>query len=217
MLNVLIADDHAVVRQGLSYLVNKQPNFQVTDEEANGTDTYLRVEQGNIDILIMDLSMPPGESGLVTTQRIHDKFPEVRILILSMHEEPEYINKAIHNGAMSYVLKSSPDDELIKALKALAVKKTYIDSNITITKSDIQEIESDGTDVKLTGYNGLSKREREVFPLMALGYTNKEIAARLFISTKTVEAHKASIMHKLSLSSRPELVRYAVHHHLIEF
>lgn len=217
MFNVLIADDHAVVRQGLSYLINKQPNFRVTDEEANGTDTYLRVEKGGIDILVMDLSMPPGESGLVTTQRIHDKFPNVRILILSMHEEPEYINKAIHNGAMSYVLKSSPDNELIRALMSLALKKDYIDSNIKITKSDIKQIESDGTDVSLTGYNGLSKREREVFPLMALGYSNKEIAQRLYISTKTVEAHKASIMHKLALDSRPEFVRYAVHHHLIEF
>lgn len=217
MLKVLIADDHAVVRQGLAYLINSQPDFKVVSEAGNGTDAYARVEQGNIDILVMDLSMPPGESGLVTTQRVHERFPNVKILILSMHEEQEYINQAIHNGAMSYILKSSPDSELVNGLNALAANRRYIDQNITLTKSDIKQIEADGLDAHLQGYRSLSKREREVFPLMALGYTNKEIANRLFISTKTVEAHKASIMHKLSLNSRPELVRYAVHHHLIEF
>lgn len=217
MLKVLIADDHAVVRKGLSYLINAQPNFKVVAEAGNGTDAYTLVEQHPINILVMDLSMPPGENGLVTTQRIHDHFPNIRIMILSMHEEQEYINKAIHNGAMSYILKSSPDNELIAGLNALAADKQYIDSHITLSKSDIKEIESNGIDSNLKGYHILSKREREVFPLMALGYTNKEIANRLFISTKTVEAHKASIMHKLALNSRPELVRYAVHHHLIEF
>lgn len=217
MYHVLIADDHAVVRSGLAYLINQQPNFEVIDEAADGTSTYLRVEQGDIDILVMDLSMPPGESGLITNQRIHDHFPDVRILILSMHEEQEYINKALHNGAMSYIMKSSSDDELLKALKTVAHGEEYVDANIVITKSDVQQINSDGVDTNLTGYNGLSKREREVFPLVALGYSNKEIAAKLFISTKTVEAHKANIMHKLSLNNRADLIRYAIHHHLIDF
>lgn len=217
MYNVLIADDHAIVRSGLSFLVNQQANFKVVDEEANGTETYLRIEQGGIDILIMDLSMPPGESGLITTKRIHEHYPDVRILILSMHEEQEYINKAIHNGAMSYVLKSSSDEELLKALKSLSNGENYIDQNIKITKSDIQQINSDGVDVDLAGYNSLSKREKEIFPLIALGYSNKEIAGKMFISTKTVEAHKASIIRKLKLDSRTDLVRYAIHHHLIEF
>ncbi|MDN5990084.1 MAG: response regulator transcription factor [Lactiplantibacillus plantarum] len=198
MYHVLIADDHAVVRSGLAYLINQQPNFEVIDEAADGTSTYLRVEQGDVDILVMDLSMPPGESGLITTQRIHEHFPDVRILILSMHEEQEYINKALHNGAMSYIMKSSSDDELLKALKTVANGEEYVDTN-------------------LTGYNGLSKREREVFPLVALGYSNKEIAAKLFISTKTVEAHKANIMRKLALNNRADLIRYAIHHHLIDF
>ena len=216
MYNVLIADDHAVVRSGLAYLINQQADFKVVDEEANGTDTYLRVEQGGINILIMDLSMPPGESGLVTTKRIHEHFPDIRILILSMHEEQAYINKAIHNGAMSYILKSSPDTELLTGLKTIAHKHFYIDQNILITKSDLRQINSDGVDTDIKGYNGLSERDKEVFPLVALGYSNKEIAAQLFISTKTVEAHKANIMRKLSLKSRAELVRYAIHHKLID-
>lgn len=177
----------------------------------------MRVEQDDVDILVMDLSMPPGESGLITTQRIHEHFPDVRILILSMHEEQEYINKALHNGAMSYIMKSSSDDELLKALKTVANGEEYVDTNIVITKSDVQQINSNGVDNNLTGYNGLSKREREVFPLVALGYSNKEIAAKLFISTKTVEAHKANIMRKLALNNRADLIRYAIHHHLIDF
>lgn len=200
MYNVLIADDHAIVRSGIAYLIDKQPTFQVVGQTANGTDTY----------------MPPGESGLITAQRIHEHYPLVRMIILSMHEEQEYINKAIHNGAMSYVLKSSPDSEILRALTQVSNGENYIDENITLTKKDLSQINFDGVDVNLTGYNSLSKREREVFPLVALGYTNKEIAAKLFISTKTVEAHKANIVRKLKLETRADLVRYAIHHHLID-
>lgn len=215
--HVLVADDHAVVRSGIAYLVNQQPLFEVIAEAANGSDTYMRVEQGGIDILIMDLSMPPGESGLVTTQRIHEKFPDVKIIILSMHEEQEYINQALHNGATAYILKSSADGEIIQALKHVINGTEYLDSNIQLSKDDLKEINRDGVEVNgLTGYASLSKREKEVFPFVALGYSNKEIASKLFISTKTVEAHKASITRKLKLSSRAELVRYAVHHHLID-
>ena len=216
MYNVLVADDHAVVREGIAYLINQQTEFQVADQTANGSDTYMRVEQGGIDIVILDLSMPPGESGIITTQRIHTKFPQVKIIILSMHEEQEYINQAIHNGAMAYILKSSADTEIINALKAVVAGHQYLDSNVMLSKADLEEINSDGVAVELTGFASLSKREQEVFPFVALGYSNKEIAERLFISTKTVEAHKANISRKLHLKSRADLIRYAVHHHLID-
>ena len=216
MYNVLVADDHAVVREGIAYLINQQTEFQVADQTATGSDTYMRVEQGGIDIVILDLSMPPGESGIITTQRIHTKFPQVKIIILSMHEEQEYINQAIHNGAMAYILKSSADTEIINALKAVVAGHQYLDSNVMLSKADLEEINSDGGAVELTGFASLSKREQEVFPFVALGYSNKEIAERLFISTKTVEAHKANISRKLHLKSRADLIRYAVHHHLID-
>lgn len=217
MYNVLVADDHAIVRSGISYLVDLQPNFQVIGGTANGTDTYMRVEQGGVDILIMDLSMPPGENGLITTKRIHEKFPQVRIIILSMHEEQEYINKAMGNGAMSYILKSSPDSEIIKALQHVANKEEYLDANIIVSKADVKKINDAGNELDLHCYGTLSKREKEIFPLIALGYSNKEISQKMFISTKTVEAHKANISRKLHLKSRVELVQYAIHHHLIEF
>ena len=181
MYKVLVADDHAIVRAGISYLVNQQAGFEVVDETASGTDTYMRIERGDIDIVIMDLSMPPGESGLITTERIHDKFPDVKIIILSMHEDQEYINKAMHNGAMSYILKSSSDSEIIKALRQVANGCNYLDSNIIISKADLKQINADGAHVNLQGYNALSKREKEVFPLVALGYSNKEISEKLFI------------------------------------
>ena len=217
MYKVLVADDHAIVRAGISYLVNQQAGFEVVDETASGTDTYMRIERGDIAIVIMDLSMPPGENGLITTKRIHEKFPLVKIIILSVHEDQEYINEAMHNGAMSYILKSSSDEEIIKALKEVASGCDYLDSNIMISKDDLKKINADGAHVNLKGYNLLSKREKEVFPLVALGYSNKEISEKLFISTKTVEAHKANIKRKLHLHNHVELVRYAVHHHLIDF
>ena len=216
MYKVLVADDHAIVRAGISYLVNQQAGFEVVDETASGTDTYMRIERGDIDIVIMDLSMPPGESGLITTERIHDKFPDVKIIILSMHEDQEYINKAMHNGAMSYILKSSPDSEIVNALKHVINGEKYLDANIIVSKTDIREINASGNTLKLKGYNSLSKREKEVFPLIALGYSNKEISQKMFISTKTVEAHKANISRKLHLHGRVELVQYAIHHHLID-
>lgn len=217
MYNILVADDHAVVRSGLTYLINQLPGFTVVDEADNGNNTFSRVSHGDINIVVMDLSMPPGENGLETTKRIHLEFPRVLILILSMHGEEEYVDRAINNGAVGYVLKSSPDTEIINAITTITTGKQYVDENVILLKSDIKEITADGSSTNLWGHNHLTKREREVMPLIALGYSNKEIATNLHISTKTVEAHKASIMRKLALKSHVDLVRYAIHHKLIEF
>ena len=217
MYNILVADDHAVVRSGLTYLINQLPGFTVVDEADNGNNTFSRVSQEDINIVVMDLSMPPGENGLETTKRIHLEFPRVLILILSMHGEEEYVDRAINNGAVGYVLKSSPDTEIINAITTITTGKQYVDENVILLKSDIKEITADGSSTNLWGHNHLTKREREVMPLIALGYSNKEIATNLHISTKTVEAHKASIMRKLALKSHVDLVRYAIHHKLIEF
>ena len=216
MYRVLVADNYPIIRMAVKNLVEQLDNFKVIAEEATGIDASLRAEQGDIDIIIMDLAMSPGENGLITTRRIHDKFPKVKIIILSMHEEQEYINKAMANGAMSYILKSSPDSEIVNALKHVINGEKYLDANIIVSKTDIREINASGNTLKLKGYNSLSKREKEVFPLIALGYSNKEISQKMFISTKTVEAHKANISRKLHLHGRVELVQYAIHHHLID-
>ncbi|GAF38557.1 response regulator [Agrilactobacillus composti DSM 18527 = JCM 14202] len=216
MNKILIADDHAIVRNGLSFLLNQQPDFEVVDQAADGNQTYMKVEQNPVDILVMDLSMPPGESGLITTKRIHDHFPNVKIVILSMHEEEEYIRQALQNGASAYILKSSPDSELLTALNKVTYDQTYLDSNIRLSEESAEAINSGDNELNLKEYNDLSNREKEVLPLVALGYSNKEIAKQLFISVKTVEAHKANIMKKLKTKNRAELIQYAIHHHLIE-
>lgn len=218
MHKILIADDHAIVRNGLSFLINQQPDFKVVDEAADGNQTYMKVEQNAVDILVMDLSMPPGESGLITAKRIRDHFPKIKIVILSMHEEEEYIRQALQNGANAYILKSSPDSELLTALQKVTLNETYLDSNIRLSEESAEAINSsdNDTDLNLKDYNNLSNREKEVLPLVALGYSNKEIAQQLFISVKTVEAHKANIMKKLKTKNRAELIQYAIHHHLIE-
>lgn len=217
MYKVLVADDHAIVREGLKNIIDQQADYQVVAEAANGNDTFARAGRGDIDIIIMDLSMPPGESGLVTTKRIHNQYPKIWILILSMHGEEDYVDQAIKNGAAGYVLKSSPDTEIINAITTIVTGRHYVDENVILLKSDIENILSDVDKTNLWGHSPLSKREREVMPLVALGYSNKEVAAKLNITTKTVEAHKASIMRKLELNSHVDLVRYAIHHKLIEF
>lgn len=217
MYKVLIADDHPIVRMAVKILVNQQPDFQVVDEEATGIDVSLRAEQGDLDIVVMDLCMPPGENGLITIKRLHERLPHLKILVFSMHSEPKYINQAIYNGAMGYILKSSTTAELIQGLNHVANGEKYLDNNIMVTKEDLLTIKRGPTYLNVDNYPTLSSREREILPLIVLGYTNKEIAAKLFISPKTVEAHKANIMHKLKLNSHAQLIHYAIKHRLINF
>ncbi|WP_267201445.1 LuxR C-terminal-related transcriptional regulator [Limosilactobacillus kribbianus] len=215
MQKILIADDQPIVRLGLTTLIDGLVDFQVADQVADSADACMRLGQGDIDVVIMGLTLPPGENGLVTIQRIHDLFPAVRIMILSRHEEQEVVNRALHNGALSYIFKSSPTSEIVAGLTSLASGELYLDNNIMITGEDRQKIQATTARPELQTFSSLSKRERELFPFIALGYSNKEIAGRLFISTKTVEAHKAKIMHKLDLHNQAELIRFAIRHHLI--
>ncbi|KRL67495.1 response regulator [Companilactobacillus versmoldensis] len=224
MKNVLIADDFKILRKGLTYTINSTNNFHVTAEAGDGNEAYSIIENQDIDVAIIDISMPPGESGLVTIKRIHDYHPEVKQIVLSMHEEPEYINTAIANGALSYVLKSSDEQELIKALKHADVNESYIDSNIVMTENDYQSIQEqkekgheDEKNLDKLSFVNLSRREREVLPLICLGFSNQEIAEKLFVTRKTIEAHKTNIMKKLGFNSRRELLHFAMQHHLIDF
>lgn len=225
MKNVLIADDFKILRKGLAYTINSTNKFKVTAEAQDGNEAYSIIENQDIDIAIVDISMPPGESGLVTIKRIHDYHPEVKQIVLSMHEEPEYINSAIANGALSYVLKSSDEKELLNALDHADVDQYYIDKNIVMTENDYniikekQEEDQDLDEKNLDKLNfvNLSRREREVLPLICLGFSNQEIAEKLFVTRKTIEAHKTNIMKKLGFNSRRELLHFAMQHHLIDF
>ncbi|MCA5013987.1 MULTISPECIES: response regulator transcription factor [unclassified Enterococcus] len=214
-MNIIIADDHAVVRSGLRLLLEGHENITVVGDAADGTEAFMLLEKFPVDIVLMDLRMPPGENGLQTTRRIKEHFPKVKTIILSMHDEEEYVRKALEYGAKGYILKSSPDTVLLRAIEQVAVGKTTIDpffGQYSKEKwcNERKTIEKDNK------YERLSKREREVLPLVALGYSNKEIAERLFISVKTVEVHKSHVMKKLEFETFTELLQYSMKHQLID-
>ncbi|OZQ76376.1 response regulator transcription factor [Paenibacillus odorifer] len=215
-MKIVIADDHAIVRSGFSMILNFQDDIEVIGAAADGREAYIMVAKFRPDILIMDLSMPPGESGLVATGKIKEDYPDTKILILTMHDDDEYLFHVLKNGASGYVLKSAPDEELLLAIRTIYEGGTYIHPKMAtaLVREFIKQDKSAGTEDL---FELLSKRELEILPLIAKGYGNKEIAEKLFISVKTVEAHKAKIMEKLNLKSRPELVEYALRKKMLDF
>ena len=218
-VKIVIADDHAVVRTGFSMILNYQEDMEVVATAADGVEAYQKVLEYKPDVLIIDLSMPPGESGLVATSKISESFPETKILILTMYDDEEYLFHVLKSGAKGYILKNAPDEQLILAVRTVYKGETYVDMKMTtslvnefINQSHQEEVSYSSDPFKI-----LSKRELEILPLIAKGYGNKDIAEKLFVSVKTVEAHKTHIMNKLNLKSKPELVEYALKKKLLEF
>lgn len=218
-VKIVIADDHAVVRTGFSMILNYQEDMEVVATAADGVEAYPKVLEYKPDVLILDLSMPPGESGLVATSKISESFPETKILILTMYDDEEYLFHVLKSGAKGYILKNAPDEQLILAVRTVYKGETYVDMKMTtslvnefINQSHQEEVSYSSDPFKI-----LSKRELEILPLIAKGYGNKDIAEKLFVSVKTVEAHKTHIMNKLNLKSKPELVEYALKKKLLEF
>ncbi|MGX0052350.1 nitrate respiration regulation response regulator NreC [Staphylococcus capitis] len=218
-MKIVIADDHAVVRTGFSMILNYQEDMEVVATAADGVEAYQKVLEYKPDVLILDLSMPPGESGLVATSKISESFPETKILILTMYDDEEYLFHVLKSGAKGYILKNAPDEQLILAVRTVYKGETYVDMKMTtslvnefINQSHQEEVSYSSDPFKI-----LSKRELEILPLITKGYGNKDIAEKLFVSVKTVEAHKTHIMNKLNLKSKPELVEYALKKKLLEF
>ncbi|WP_436948055.1 nitrate respiration regulation response regulator NreC [Staphylococcus xylosus] len=217
-MRIVIADDHAVVRTGFTMILNYQEDMEVVGTAADGVEAYQKVMKYKPDVLIMDLSMPPGESGLIATSKITESFPDTKILILTMYDDEEYLFHVLRNGAKGYILKNAPDEQLILAIRTVFKGETYVD--MKLTTSLVNEFVNNSGNDKQTitdPYKILSKREIEILPLIAKGYGNKDIAEKLFVSVKTVEAHKTHIMQKLELKSKPELVEYAMKKKLIDF
>src|SRR5690625_1906996 len=213
MIKIVIADDHAVVRSGFTHLLNYQADMEVVATAADGLEAYRLVMKHKPTILLLDLSMPPGESGLIATRKIHHDMPETKIIILTMYDEEEYLFNVLKNGASGYVLKRSPDEELLNAIRIVNAGDTYIDP--VMQTSLVREfiVQNEINDP----FESLSDRELEVLPLAAKGYSNKEIAEILHISVKTVEVHKANMMNKLNLKNRPELIEFALKKNLLQF
>ncbi len=218
MLRIVIADDHAVVRTGFSMILNYQEDMEVVGTAADGVEAYQKVMEYKPDVLIMDLSMPPGESGLIATSKISESFPETKILILTMFDDEEYLFHVLRNGAKGYILKNAPDEQLLLAIRTVYQGETYVDMKLTTSLvNEFVNNSSQDTQASNDPFKILSKREIEILPLIAKGYGNKDIAQKLFVSVKTVEAHKTHIMQKLDLKTKPELVEYAMKKKLVDF
>ncbi|HLR19283.1 MAG TPA: nitrate respiration regulation response regulator NreC [Staphylococcus sp.] len=217
-MRIVIADDHAVVRTGFSMILNYQEDMEVVGTAADGVEAYQKVMEYKPDVLIMDLSMPPGESGLIATSKISESFPETKILILTMFDDEEYLFHVLRNGAKGYILKNAPDEQLILAVRTVYQGETYVDMKLTTSLvNEFVNNSTQDTQASTDPFKILSKREIEILPLIAKGYGNKDIAQKLFVSVKTVEAHKTHIMQKLELKTKPELVEYAMKKKLVDF
>ena len=206
-LRILLADDHETVREGLKAILNSQADMEVIGEASNGNAAVAQALALAPDILVMDVSMPEL-NGLKATELIKQACPRVRVLTLTRHSDAGFIQQLFAAGAAGYLLKQSAADELVRAIRAVAAGGSFLDPQIT--GKVIGGYISHQTRLGDEPQGELSERESEVLRLIAWGYSNKEIAARLSISVKTVEAHKANTMKKLGLTSRIDIVRYAL-------
>lgn len=197
-------------------LLHGKHNMEVIGEAADGEEGIGAAQLLKPDVVLMDLNMPAGMDGLTATTELRRLMPDVAILILTMHDDDEYLFRAIHVGASGYILKSAPHEELLTAIRSVAAGNAYLYP--TATKRLMNEyIERLKQGENVDTFGSLSEREREVLALIAKGFSNKEIAEQLIISVKTVESHKSNVMEKLGLKTRPELVKYAAKKGLLNF
>lgn len=214
IIKVLLVEDHAIVRQGLHSILNTEEDIEVIGEAENGLEAINLTEKLKPDVIVMDISMP-RLSGLEATCKIKKNFPNVHILVLSMHSNKELIFQTLQAGASGYFVKNSASYELISAIKAVYKGESYLDSSIS--KKVIDEYIKYAGDVIMDSYKELTDREREILQLFAEGRSKHEIANLLFISVRTVEVHKANLMKKLSLDNTAELIKYAIGKGIIDF
>lgn len=210
MISILVADDHSVVREGIRHLIEAEPGIRVCAEASDGLEVLEMIEKHEPQIVILDISMPKL-SGLESLERIRSQHPEVKTILLSVHADPPMIQNAVAIGVDGYLLKNSRSDEILAAIHAVVDGGSYFSP--TVAREIVTQIREPRRDQP---FSVLSNREREVLHRIAEGYAAKEIAQELSISTKTVEAHRTSLMRKLGLRKATELVRYAVRHGLIQ-
>jgi len=206
-LRILLADDHAIVRQGLRLLIESQPEMTVIGEAADGDAVVAQAQALHPDVVLMDISMP-GTNGLAATRRLKQRQPGLVVLVLTRHDEDTYLQELLRAGASGYVLKQSPPPQLLQAIRIVGAGGIYLDPAITARVADgLFDGRQDGARAP---HGALSDRESEVLRLVAVGHSNKEIADRLTISVKTVEVHKANAMRKLGLTGRVDVIKYGV-------
>ena len=216
-IRLLVVDDHPVVRAGVRSLLNAQPDLEVVGEADDGAVAVERALELVPDVVVMDITMKKV-SGLTATQEIRKRLPQTKVLVLTMHENEEYLRQMLEAGATGYVLKQAVDTELAVAIRAVQRGEVFLYSSFTrVLLGDLAPPGGvDGDLSERDGYERLSQREREVLRLVALGYTNRQIGDQLFLSVKTVETYRARLMEKLNLKSRSALVRYALRRGLLD-
>ncbi len=208
-LNLLIVDDHLLIRKGVRLLIEKSDLIDTIFEADNGTDAIRMVEMNAIDVVILDLSMPDGLDGFTAAKNMLQTNPTIKIIVLTMHDEEVYIQKAIQSNIHGYLLKNSEENEMIEAIQAVTSGKFFYRTRLT--DEQLLKLKKDHSATSI-----LTPREQEVLRLVSLGYSNMKIGSQLLISTKTVERHKANMMQKLQLKESHELIQYGIRNNYID-
>jgi two-component system, NarL family, response regulator NreC len=209
LINIVVVDDHAVVRSGLRLLLDAQDDIEVVGEAGTAKDAIFRARALKPDVILLDVVMP-GESGIEALPKLLKESSATKVLVLSMQDDPSYVREAFAAGASGYVLKEAADEEVVSAVREIADGGRYVHPAL-----GARMVAAEAEERAAARADPLSEREREVLRLLALGHTNQEIAEQLYISVRTAESHRAHIMQKLRLGTRAELVRYALAHGLL--
>jgi two-component system, NarL family, response regulator NreC len=212
-IRILLADDHTVVREGLRALLERQPDMIVVAEAADGRTCLQLAEELTPDVVMMDVAMP-GMNGIEAARRILAANAATAVVMLSMHRDESYVLRALKAGAKGYLLKDSPREDVLAAIRAAAEGRSFLSRKISLMLQEdyVQQLKSKGLE---DSYELLTDREREILQLLAEGRANKEVASLLNISLTTVETHRGHILQKLSLHSTAELILYAVRKHIV--
>ena len=210
MIRIVIADDHAIVREGLKRIITSADDMMVVGEAADGSEVMQQVRGADFEVLLLDLSMP-GRSGMELIKLVRGEKPRLRILVLSMHQELQYAVRAIKSGASGYLTKESAPLQLLQVLRKIAAGGAFISADVA-EQLAMGSMQGAG----VAAHEKLSDREFEVFRLIAIGVSVTDIAARLNLSAKTISTHKSNLMQKMGLNNQSELIRYALKHGVTE-
>jgi len=218
-IRVTLTDDHQIVRQGLRALLEAEPDMEIAGEGSTGLEALQLVERLHPTVAILDMMMP-GLSGLDVAREVHDKYPATQTVILSMRGEEEYVTTALRNGALGYVLKGNSSQDLVSAVRAAAEGRRFLSAELSerairayvAQAQQVSPLDAAG----YSAYDTLTTREREVLKLVAEGKTSAEIAALLYLSTRTVETYRTRLMSKLDLDNQADLIKYALKRGLVE-
>jgi DNA-binding NarL/FixJ family response regulator len=210
---LLLVDDHQIVRQGVWAILKTEPDFRLVGEAADGQEAVRLAERLTPDVLVLDLMLPGGLNGMEVARQVAKRSPKTRIVFLSMHANEAYVVEALRAGALAYVVKEAGAEELVRAIRAVLAGRRYFSA--PLSERAIQAYQEKASGATLDPFHTLTAREREVLQLTAEGLSGLEIGDRLFISSRTVESHRANLMRKLGVRNQKELVRFALQRGLV--